>query len=385
MSKLRRASFYLAVAVLVAAISEVAFLVGGRILQAKWAMWRVPGPAVAASEQISFDEYMRIRDPILGWPYPREYGANLTASGAQRNPLFPDESSDTSCVSLYGDSFTQGGDTTSPDKNWGNVLSRSMNCYVANFGVGGYGTDQAYLRFRENTGDRSPIVVFGVHPADVTRNLTRVRDLENYGKWFALKPRFVLVDGELTLVPIPILTEDEYLRVLTELPDQLILEHENLHPGGPAGAVKLQFPYTLAVVRNMLTFHGFKGRVLRYPPWMPFLERDHPLHGLEITAEITREFVRLAETRGQRAVVIVLPHPADFEYFLRTGVWPYGPLVEEFTSLGLLFIDFGPYLLSVARADEVSLDDYFGPTLHYNDSGNALVAKFVLDSIAQFD
>lgn len=365
-------------------VLEVVFFSAGKMLQRKWGMWRVPTAPPRAREIISYEEYMKRRDPVLGWPYLTEYGDNLDINGAKPNPYFPNGPQEGSCISLYGDSFTGGGDTSSIEKNWGNVLSERLGCYVANFGVGGYGTDQAYLRFSENGDDPSPTVIFGLHPADALRNLTRLRDLENYEKWYALKPRFVLNhEQKLKLVPIPDITEEEYLRVLTEAGDQLILEHENLHPGGPAGVVKLEFPYTISVIKNLVKFYGFRSRLFRYPQYMEFLQRGHPLHGLEIIVGTTREFVQLAEKRGKVPVVVVLPHSGDFAHYLGKGRWPYQAISEDFTQTAIPFIDFGPYLLSVAERLGRDIEEYFGPTGHYNDEGNALVAQFVHNHLTE--
>ena len=87
----------------------------------------------------------------------------------------------------------------------------------------------------------------GFHTDDVLRNLTRIRDLQNYESWYALKPRFVLnPQQELELVPIPDLTEEQYLRVTGIRGELLPLENENFQPGGPGGAVNLKFPYTIS-------------------------------------------------------------------------------------------------------------------------------------------
>jgi hypothetical protein len=350
----------------------------GKLLQQKWAMWRVPGPPKGAKESISYEEYLRRRHPVLGWPYLTEYGDALEVNGAHRNPHFPDGPARGSCVALYGDSFTHGGDVSSDANRWGNVLSKELGCYVANFGTGGYGTDQAYLRFVETGHDASGVVILGVHPANVIRNLTRIRDLENYQKWFALKPRYVFErDGRLSLVPLPRLTEEEYLRVLTERQPQLVLEHETLHPGGPAGAVKLRFPYTISLVENMVRFYGFRSRLLGYPDWMPFLEPEHPLGGLGITVGITREFAELARRRAKQPLVLLLPHPDDVAYYRKRGRWPYQPIMDEYRRHAIEYLDFGPFLIAAAEQRGRNLKTFFGPTGHYNDDGNALLARFV--------
>ena len=368
--------------VLVAA--EVVSYAGGRVLQSKWAMWRVPEVPKDRTEELSFDDYMERRDPVLGWPYPRQYGADLDENGAQRNPYFPDGGvTNRPCISMYGDSFTEGGDTSGLDKNWGNLLSKDLGCYIANYGFGGYGSDQAYIRFIENETDASEVTIFGYHTADTIRNLTRIRDLQNYSIWYALKPRFIYSDstGEISLIPIPDMTEDEFYRAIGVRGKILELEHETLQPNGPAGAVQLEFPYTVSVIRNLIGFYGFRSRLAGEPGWMMFLQPDHPLNGLEITVGIARDFVALSRERGKQALVLILPHPRDFEYEKKNGEWPYRHVAEGFESEGLLFEDFGPHLIAAAEAEGRPLKSFFGPTGHYNDDGNAVLAKFVREAL----
>jgi hypothetical protein len=358
-------------------VLEGSSLVTGKILQRKWGMWRTP---TAALHPITYSEYLKKRDPVLGWPYPEQYGRDLDVNGAQRDPYFPNGPRYGSCISLYGDSFTEGGgDTSSPDKKWGNVLSHLSSCYVANFGMGGYGTDQAYLRFEGNRSDPSPVVILGFHTDDVLRNLTRIRDLLIYDRSYALKPRFVLgAQQELKLVPIPDLTEEQYLRVTGIKGELLPLENENFQPGGPGGVVSLEFPYTLSIAKN-LHFYGFQSRLLHRPEWLEFLAPGHPLHGLEISIGIAKKFVELAHQRGKTPLVVILPHKLDFAYFQDHGTWPYQTVVDGYARSSLPYLDFGPYLASVAHDKGLTFEKYFGATGHYNDAGNALVGRFVYD------
>ena len=363
---------------LVLAACEGLFFVTGSFLQSKWGMWRAPTQPAAVQDPLPYEQYLKRRDPLLGWPYPAQFGQDLEVNGAQRNPFFPNGPGEGSCISLYGDSFTAGGDTSSSDKNWGNVLSSLLSCYVANYGVGGYGTDQACLRFEGNTRDPSPIVILGFHTDDVLRNLTRIRDLQNYERWYALKPRFVLdTGGELRLVPIPDLTEDQYLRSVGISGELYPLANENFQPGGPAGAVALEFPYSISVTANLLRFHGFRARRLHRPEWMEFLEVGHRLHGLEIAVGISQRFVDLALRRGKAPLLVILPHPLDFKYFQGHAIWPYQNVVDGYSSASIPYIDFGPYLLALAAEQGTPVETFFGPTGHYNDAGNAAVAKFV--------
>lgn len=381
--KLKSGVFSLAMVLIFFVLVEGLFFAAGKVLQSKWGMWRVPAVLDGDRRAFGFQQYLEQRDPILGWPYPKEYGANLDATGAQHNPMFPPDARRASCVSLYGDSFTEGGDASSDKLKWGNVLSGRLNCYVANFGVGGYGTDQAFLRFSGNQNDRSSVVILGIHTENVLRNLTRLRDLQNYSRWFALKPRFALNSAkELELVPMPTLSEEEYMRVIGARRPLMKLPDEHFQPGGSAGVVALAFPYSVSVIRNMVNFEGFRSRVSGRPEWMAFLQPGHHSRGLEISAAIAQQFVTLSKSRNRSPLVVILPHPQDFKYFEQKGVWPYHHLRQTYASRDLPFDDFGPYLLAHAKATGRKTSEFFGPTLHYNDAGNALVAQFVHERLA---
>ncbi len=361
------------------ALVEIVSYAGAKILQSKRGMWSVPVEPKNRKDFISYDEYFKRRDPVVGWPFPEEFGNKLDINGSQHNPFFPNGGKrNKPCVSLYGDSFTKGGDTTSLAHNWGNLLSKQLGCYVANFGVGGYGTDQAYLRFVENSNDPAPVSLFGFHTGDTLRNLTRIRDLQNNSKWYALKPRYILdKNNNLVLIPIPQLNEDEYLRAIGERTPIFRLDHENLQPDGPAGVIKLEFPYTISLVRNIFNFYGLRARLAHAPDWQQFLQPNHPLQGLEIVIALSREFFLLAHERGKRPLVLILPHPSDFKYFQEHGKWPYQPVVDGYISEDIPFADFGPHLLNIATKAKQPIKSYFGKTGHYNDEGNEILANFV--------
>ena len=65
-------------------VVELASYLTANILQDKWVMYEPDGPINAT---VTYDEYLEVRDPILGWPRPYEYGGELyTEEGAIRFP-----------------------------------------------------------------------------------------------------------------------------------------------------------------------------------------------------------------------------------------------------------------------------------------------------------
>src|SRR5262249_61577432 len=132
-----------------------------------------------------FAAYMAERDPVLGWPSPHfENDKTRDETGSRIVPAFPDERE--SCLSIYGDSFTWSAEVDD-EHAWGNVLSRRLGCRVANFGVRGYGSDQAYLRFLDNHCDHAPVVLLAHLEENNQLNVNQLCPLIYPGTRYGLK------------------------------------------------------------------------------------------------------------------------------------------------------------------------------------------------------
>jgi hypothetical protein len=165
-------------------------------------------PAIASPEHIA--HYFRSRNPVLGWT-----ASAADASGARPSPAFPDPGN--ACVAVYGDSFAWSTGASSDTTAWPNVLARRLGCRISNYGVWGYGVDQAYLRFLHNADDQAPIVLLAIFPHDILRDLTgNFGFLSPESGMLTLKPAFRLdAAGDIELLPTLVLNEAEvqdYLR-----------------------------------------------------------------------------------------------------------------------------------------------------------------------------
>ena len=288
-----------------------------------------------------YARYERERDPILGWPALAD--DQRDESGSRIVPAFPDTR--VSCLSIYGDSWTWGGNDH--EHTWGNVLSQLLGCRVANYGVGGYGSDQAYLRLLQIENDRSPVVFLGHLSENILRNVNQLRGILYAGTPYGLKPRFILDErGELVLVPLLKPSEEEF-RDLVVHPEKY-LAHEFLLPGGLSGTAIRRFPYTLSVLGAFRHFHVIAE--LRREPWhTAFYAPDHPSRGLEITARIMEAFHREAVRRGRTPILAVIPTGLDLEYFGKHRRWVYESLIERLHALGLEVLDLGPGMVKADR------------------------------------
>jgi hypothetical protein len=140
-------------------------------------------------------------DPVLGWaPVKTPENPLGVIADAPYTPLF-----DSTAVLFYGDSFVAG-KTPIPERIPQQLGLLLPDRTVYNFGVGNYGVDQIYLRFREtHRAFDHPTIVIGILTRDMERCLLAIRG--------APKPYFEIVDGALELrgVPVPASTK-EWLR-----------------------------------------------------------------------------------------------------------------------------------------------------------------------------
>lgn len=178
-------------------------------------------PVKQISERIK--EYLEVKewaaviyDDTLGWTFHpnsiRQAGTFTINSAGIRSKrdfsLLPPP--DTLRIALFGDSFTAG-DDVNDDEVWERQLEILLNeagirAEVPNFGVGAYGTGQAFLRWQKLGKILAPdIAIFGSQPENLKRNLKVFRQLMHASGPPFSNPPFNLVNQELELVNSPTL------------------------------------------------------------------------------------------------------------------------------------------------------------------------------------
>jgi lysophospholipase L1-like esterase len=324
----------------------------------------------------TYGDYITRLDPWLGWPSHTAYrGPLLDAAGSRQVPAFPDPARQPPCVSLYGDSFTWGEDVDH-EHAWGNVLARLLKCRVANYGVAGYGADQAYLRFHLKKDDPARIVIFGFLSENITRHVGQFRNLAAPTPQFQIKPRFILNGrGELQLIPIPFLSSWDYPEFIQH--PERFLNHEYFLPGGPSGVQRLTFPYTLSLLNTYKRFY-IRAFFTGEPRYAEFYRPHHSSRALGVTLKIIESFYQEARAQGRHPIVVIFPTGYDLQYYVKKQVWVYEPVIEQLKARQVDFINLGQELLPYLQGGSpcrLFINDFCGG--HFNDEGNRLVAEIV--------
>src|SRR5262249_11940994 len=284
-------------------------------------------------------------------------------------------------IALFGDSFTNGSNAPF-EHTWGHVLEtelrrRGVAAEVLNFGVGGYGMDQALLRWRKQGRAFSPhIVLFGFQPENLKRNLNLIRLLYVLDSRLPFtKPRFVPSGDTLRVVNSPAVPPESLAQVVEQFERWPLRDQE---------AFYRKRDYTL---RPLLwsKFLAFALAVLAHRPGPETaldaeVGRAHTDSGV-IARRIVDAFEREVRAAGATFYVVHLP---PREMLMGTPSRParlwYGELLTAFER-DHRCIDPRPALLD--RAQTVPLDSLYDRTSHYSAMANRIVGDVVAEALAR--
>jgi hypothetical protein len=316
-----------------------------------------------------FDSYLANRHPVLGW-IPK---VDVDETGSRIIPAYPDPKRFPTLVSLYGDSFTWASEVDN-EHAWSNQLSLLLGRRVANYGVGAYGTDQAYLRSRLNNQDKSQLIIMVFQPENIFRNVNQFRNLLYPNHPYALKPRFILNDdGELELIPVPGLSKSDYMLLVKE-PNRF-LKHEFFFLEDSGQINRLKFPYTLSVLSCAKHFY-LRAKITGKPIHAEFYALDHKSGALPITHKILVNFHKKALSENRIPIILIIPTYDDLRYYKQHKQWVFQNIIDLLKSDGIESINLGNDILD--RIKEREIKEIFTPTTdHLNAEGNQILSEIV--------
>jgi hypothetical protein len=317
-----------------------------------------------------------ILDPVLGWRYRPGFQSDsdtISVQGLRSTRLYAaTPSPGVRRVAVFGDSFVYGNEVADDDA-WAAIIERlSPRLEVLNYGVGGYGVDQAYLRYLIEGRRLEPhVVIMGFVPDDLRRVVNVYRRFISTQELPFFKPRFVLTSEErLELIPVPAPDIAAYTGYLTEpqavqrvgVYDQWYepLIYENfLHDWSAAARV------SVAAWTRVRRRYIDKDRLLRGGQFNPRSE------AFRIQVALFRAFEN--DVRASGAVPLVLFFPDREALTVSTPV--YQNLLQVTRDSGVPVADLAAPFARAAAAGGV--DHLFMPGGHYSPAGNRVAAHAV--------
>jgi hypothetical protein len=319
-------------------------------------------------------------DSSLGWRYRAGHHDTLNTTNAQglradhdyrRRP--PDG---VLRIAAFGNSFVYGNEVTNREA-WPEQLEAiAPTVEVLNYGVGGYGIDQAYLRFREEGLALAPTwVVIGFSPDDLSRVVSVYRRFRSSLEIPIAKPRFRLdARGALQLIPNPLPDSAAYAKYLVH-PEAIIeLGHNDqwYH-----SAIYENPAYDLSAVVRLVVGAAIRvdnryfdpNRLIRGDMFNPGSS------AFQIQLAIFRRFAAESRAAGARPFALLLPDRTALALVRHGRPSVFAPLATELRAAQIEVLDLTRAFLAADAAG----DDrrWFMPGGHYSPLGNRLVASWL--------
>lgn len=293
---------------------------------------------------------------------------------------------DESLMATFGDSFTHC-DQVDHDETWQHYLSKKIGKNVFNFGVGGYGTDQAYLRFRR----KYPLVKTPVSTlALVPENISRVANV--YRKFYfpatggqITKPRFTLDgEGKLRLLENPVKNPDELIKLrdpafLHRIGQNDFWYMRNDYPvfGFPFLKIFFSKRFWLEVryLKSDARIDDMMARPAYYNDIWKSPEKD-------VLLAIFDAFVKDAGAMGTEPVIMVIPSKVEARFLFDKGRLPESVriILDHCRAKGYNVFDAVTGLVRNART-ESDIDSYY--VGHVSARGNRLIAGAFHEFLAE--
>ncbi|GJL70798.1 MAG: hypothetical protein NPIRA06_34330 [Nitrospirales bacterium] len=367
---------------------EVISYVGLRLLENKRVRFD-PEPSALSQEQKNLIERLMKKrpplsghHPILGWTakiHSNFKGAETNSQGIRAKQDYPqDVDPKVIRVSAFGDSFTFGSEV-STDETWERQLEdQDPRFEILNFGVGGYGLDQAYLRYlQDGVAFNADIVVIGFMTENIYRNLSVFRPFyhSSYSTSIYTKPRFSLQNGYLFLVQNPLTTVEDYTRFVTN--DEVVLrEIGNKDYHYQVGYLAGSMDWLPSIRLIKIATRSVKERINP----VETLEGSYApsSEGFHLTTRIFEEFYCAALQHKSLPVVVIYPDLNDLRRHRSHKSKRYEPLVQHLHAKGFRYLDvLNAFIAYDPRLPKDQLT--VGQWGHYSRLGNSVVATFLQD------
>lgn len=339
------------------------------------------------------ETYLRF-DPVLGW------SLNPNVSRERDNEVYTTNSigvrslreyalekpPDVTRIGAFGPSFTHGDDVSDGYSYPAQLESMRDDLEVMNWGVGGYGTDQAYLRYHtEGAAYQPDIVLIGFEEDNVSRNVNRFRTFLRRSTGTPLpKPMFMLhspADETLELIDQPFETFEDYHQTVINQPTQFldrVCPHDFFCERHYYQPHALDFSYSYRFLRTLLYQSDQANKAPVRLIRIPYVQT--------VSFKVIEQFVIEARQNGAVPIVVAFPNVGTMERYEAQEKTDYAEGIAMLAANDMHVVDLTHALVRTKVEEGLQYHDFFAPNKgHFGQLGNRVVAQAVLTYLCEHD
>lgn len=326
--------------------------------------------------------HREVLDANLGWRYRPGYrkGEDIISIQGLRNGHSYDLKPEAGVlrIAAFGDSFVYGNEVGTSDA-WPSKMEEACpKLEVLNYGVGGYGVDQAYLRYASEGAQYAPdIVLIGFVSDDIRRLVNVYRRFIDDREWPLFKPRYFLRDNQLHLMPNPFPDASDYLKILA---DPSLVTQVGRYDEWYQPAVYENPLYDLSSTIRLSVAVGTRIQ-RKYFNRNSIWEEEHLSaysDAFKIQVALFKNFVASVRERHAQPQIVFFPTRDDIVGVRSGKGTAYELLARELASLKIPYIDV---MDGFSKSSHEAVESWFMPGGHYSPRGNEIVAETVLKSV----
>ena len=322
--------------------------------------------------------------PQWGWNLPRSSQGPL---GNRKSREY--EKKAEYKIKVFGDSFTKGDGGIHETFQY--FVEEKTGWECLNYGVGGYGTDQALLKYRDNQ-IKTKYTLLCILDENIARCVNIFRGFL-YQRQNLPKPRFMVSDdNSITLVDNPVKNRDD----LQKLKDGQFIDSLKKYDYWANyweqvnAPLELKWPATLTMLAHLDFFVENLMITMKHnssPDYQSATDQAEFYHlyrenseSLKIMRYIINEFIDTANSRGEIPIIVIFPITHSVDVLYEYGRKPYQSLVNYLEEIQCHFIDFGDVFVT-----EAYLTYYKGHGAHFSVEGDKRVADELISYIQQLE
>ncbi len=323
----------------------------------------------------------------LGWDYKFKSKKKkfITKKGFRKS----DYSNRNLNTIAFGDSYTYCRELEY-NKTWCEIISKKKNIFVANYGVGNYGLDQAFLKFSKlKTNNKNKIVIFGFVPETICRIQSSWKNYIEFGNVHGFKPCVKLENNNLKFNQNPLSKNDGFAN-LNKIIDKI--NKTDRFYKEKFLKYNFSFPYLFSFIKNLsFNFEIFttilfskmiKGSSLEnkvFPIVMKHnIKFSHNLYNDKVSQEIMKKlFTKIrnkAKKKNLKCYFVIIPQLFDLKLSTRKKYQTFYERNKNFNVIDLTKI----FLKENSLKNCYTNDKYGG---HLNKFGTSIVAKEIIKII----